>query len=127
MIATLSLVIELQDLNNFHAITDRAMLYFNMHSFMVLTFCIAAEFKMNFLLCRIPVLLVKFLYQVTVFYSISTIFKQKKDEALNEGYAELSKMKFLPLNINKIIQFWIIAETTFFGASLITLWMIALL
>ena len=78
MIASLILAIKSHDYNYIDAITNLAWLYFFIHLAIVLTFCITTEFQMYRNLCRISVFLVTILYQVAVFYSITsyaTLFK----------------------------------------------------
>jgi hypothetical protein len=124
MIASLILAIKSQESNKIEAIKNLAWLYFFIHLLFVLTYSIVTEYKMNDKLCTIPIFLVNILYQVTVFYSISsyaTIFNLNKDAAINEGHAELSNRILSPFYMNNIIQFWIVAEITLFVASIVSI------
>jgi hypothetical protein len=93
----------------------------------VLFFGIATEFKMYRFFFRISFFLANILYQVAVFYSITsyaTLFKLKKDVPLGEGHAEQSNRIVSPFHMKNIIQFWIVAEITMYVASIISIMII---
>jgi hypothetical protein len=59
---------------------------------------------------------------VAVFYSITsyaTLFKVPKDAPLDEGHPSQPKRILTPFHMKNIIQFWIVAEITFYVASII--------
>jgi len=76
---------------------------------------------------RIIVFLVTILYQVAVFYSITsyaTLFKVPKDAPLDEGHPSQPKRILTPFHMKNIIQFWIVSEITIYVASIICIVMI---
>jgi hypothetical protein len=71
---------------------------------------------------RIIIFLVTILYQVAVFYSITTyatLFKFIKDAPLDEGHPSQPNRILTPFHMKNIIQFWIVSEITIYGASII--------
>jgi len=103
-------------------ITELAWIYFAIHLIIVLTFCVNTEFQMHRNILRIIIFLVTILYQVAVFYSITryaTLFKFIKDAPLDEGHPGQPNRILTPFHMKNIIQFWIVAEITIYGASII--------
>lgn len=71
---------------------------------------------------RIIIFLVTILYQVAVFYSITsyaTLFVNDKDAPLDEGHAGQPNRILTPFHMKNIIQFWIVSEITIYGAAII--------